>query len=253
MMTCEFFQEELVAYRDGELPEQEREQIAVHLKTCAECAHEEIQLTRVEHLLATMERMTPSPNFVATFWKRLEQEQTQASTHLLSIAPVQEHPLVRWWRELRESMEAWQVAPALAAVASLLVFFAYFFTIPSTQTPTETPPPMLTLAPQELAVVSTKTASPGVPADLTGRLALYTNYNIISDLEQFSHLEEIAAVKLPTENITEIVKEDDIPPELLQNPSFFAHYPILERMDKLQNLESVLGTPATEEDPHSRG
>ena len=50
-MTCDFVQEELVAYRDGELPEQEQVQIVVHLKTCAECAREEAQLTRIEHLL----------------------------------------------------------------------------------------------------------------------------------------------------------------------------------------------------------
>lgn len=248
-MTCKFVQEELVAYCDGELPEQEREQIAVHLKICAECAREEAQLTQVEQLLATMERITPSPDFAATFWKRLEQEQAQASANPFSLAPVQEHPLVRWWRELRETMEAWQVAPALAAVASLLVFFGYFFTISPVQTPT----PMLVPVPQELAVVATKTASPEVPTDLAERLAFYASYDIISDLERFSRFEEIAAIELPTENTTEIVKEDDLPPELLQNPSFFAHYPILERMDKLQNLESVLGTPATEEDPHSRG
>lgn len=252
-MTCKFVQEELVAYRDGELPEQDREQIAAHLKTCAECAREEAQLIQVEYLLATMERMTPSPDFAATFWKRLEQERGQAGAERLRVAPLQERPLVRWWRELRETMEAWQVAPALAAVASLLVFFAYFFTVSPTQTPTETPTSMPAPVPQKLAAVPTQTAPPKVPPDLTERLAFYTNYNIISDLERFSHLEEIAAIELPTEETTEIVKEDDIPPELLQNPSFFAHYPILERMDKLQNLESVLETPATEEDPHSRG
>jgi hypothetical protein len=200
-----------------------------------------------------MERVTPSPNFVATFWKRLEQEQAQVSAKPLSIAPAQEHPLMRWWRELRETMEAWQVAPALAAVASLLVFFAYFFTLSSTQTPIETLTPALVPVPQELAAVPTQTVSPQVSPDLTERLAFYRNYNIISDLERFAHFEEIAAVELPTENTTEIVKEEEIPSELLQNPSFFAHYPILERMDKLQNLESVLGTPTTEEDPHRKG
>lgn len=250
-MTCDFVQEELVAYHDGELPEQEQEQIGAHLKTCAECSREEAQLARIAHLLTTLERVTPSPDFAATFWKRLEQE--RANTIPPSIALVQEHPLRRWWREMRETMEAWQVAPALAAVASLLIFFAYFFTIPPTPAPTETPAPLLTPAPQELAAAPTKTTPPDVPEDLTERLAFYRNYNIISDLERFSHLEEIAAVELPSGNVTEMVKEDDLPPELLQNPSFFAHYPILERMDKLQNLESVLGTPATEEDPHSRG
>lgn len=252
-MTCELVQEELVAYRDGELSEQDREQIASHLQTCVKCAREEAQLTRIEQLLATMERLTPSPDFAATFWKRLEQERAPEGAERFGIAPVYEHPLLRWWRGLRETMEAWQVAPALAAVASLVVFFAYFFTISPTQTPTETPTPTLVPAPQELAAVPAQTPAPEVPADLTERLAFYRNYNIISDLERFSHFEEIAAIELPTENTTEIVKEEDIPPELLQNPSFFAHYPILERMDKLQNLESVLGTPTSEEDPHSKG
>jgi hypothetical protein len=248
MMTCEFVQGELVAYRDGELPEQDREQIAAHLKTCAVCAYEEAQLARVEHFLVTMERITPSPDFAATFWKRLEQEQTAQ----VNISD-REHRLVRWWREVRETMTAWHMAPALAAAASLLVFFAYFFTSSPTQRATETSAPTPAPVPQELVAAPVTTVPAGVPPEITEKLELYVNYKIISDLERFSHLEEIAAIELPTENATEIVQEDNLPPELLENPSFFAHYPILQQMDKLQNLEAVLDTPPTEGDSQGRG
>jgi len=246
-MTCEFIQGELVAYRDGELPEQDREQIATHLKTCAACAHEEAQLAQVAHFLATMERITPSPDFAATFWKRLEHEPAARV-----ITSVSEHPLVRWWRELREMMSTWQVAAALAAAASLVVFFVYFFTSSPVRIPTGTSAP----APAAVSPESTTSAKPiasEVPTDLVEKIELYVNYKIISELERFSHLEEIAAVELPTEDTTEIVKEEELPPELLQNPSFFAHYPILERIDKLQNLEAVLETPTNEEDPQDKG
>lgn len=246
-MTCEFIQGELVAYRDGELPEQDREQIATHLKTCAACAHEEAQLARVAHFLATMERITPSPDFAATFWKRLAHEPAARVTTSVSA-----HPLVRWWRELRDMMSTWQVAPALAAAASLVVFFAYYFTSSPVRMPTRTSA-SAPAAVSPKSTTSTKTVASEVPTDLVEKLELYVNYRIISDIERFSHLEEIAAIELPTEHTTEIVKEEELPPELLQNPSFFAHYPLLERIDKLQNLEAVLETPTNEEDPQDKG
>ena len=89
--------------------------------------------------------------------------------------------------------------------------------------------------------------------DLVEKVAFYVNYGMISDLERFSHFEEIAAVELSTENATEMAKEENLPPELLQNPSFFAHYPIIQQMDKLQNLEAVLDIPTTEGDSRGRG
>jgi hypothetical protein len=166
--------------------------------------------------------------------------------------PVSEHSLVRWWRELRDMMSAWQVAPALAAAASLVVFFGYFFISSPVRTPTETSAPTPAAVSPESAT-SAKPLASEVPTDLVQKLELYLNYRIISDLERFSHFEEIAAVELPPEDSTEIVKEEELPPELLQNPSFFAHYPILERIDKLQNLEAVLETPTNEEDPQDKG
>ena len=44
-MTCETIRKELVAYRDGELRERDRAQIAAHLSTCAACAREEARLS----------------------------------------------------------------------------------------------------------------------------------------------------------------------------------------------------------------
>jgi anti-sigma factor RsiW len=91
MTTCNAVKEELVAYRDGELPEQDRERVAAHLLTCAECAREEAQLAQVEYLFSKMERITPSPDF-AQLWKRLEQEQALVPvaepTNLPCLSPI---------------------------------------------------------------------------------------------------------------------------------------------------------------------
>ena len=74
-MICEDIQEELVAYCDGELPEEDRAQIAAHLSTCSACSRDVAQYTRVNTLLMEqVERISPSPDFAATFWQRLEQE-----------------------------------------------------------------------------------------------------------------------------------------------------------------------------------
>ncbi|MGH6804074.1 MAG: anti-sigma factor family protein, partial [Methyloceanibacter sp.] len=43
-MTCETIKSQLVAYRDGELSEQERGSVTAHLGTCPACTREEAQL-----------------------------------------------------------------------------------------------------------------------------------------------------------------------------------------------------------------
>jgi anti-sigma factor RsiW len=108
MMTCESVREELVAYRDGELPEHDRERIAEHLKTCLVCHREEAQLARTEQLLVTMARIPPSQDFAVTFWKRLEQEKLQPRTAPLETISRPELSFVRWWREVREIFNASQ-------------------------------------------------------------------------------------------------------------------------------------------------
>lgn len=239
MMTCEIVREELVAYCDGELPEQDREHIAAHLQTCATCAHEETQLTQMTRLLVKMERVEPSPNFVANFWQRLEQER-QEVTVAVEARSSRENRFVQWWKDLKETLSAWQLAPALAGAASVLVFFGYFFhSAPTPQQP----------AAQKPAPTAT---APEAPAGVLEQPGLFVNYNIIAELERFSRFEEIAAIQLSTEYPTEIAKEDEVPPEVLQNPNFFAHYPMLKKIEQLKSLEAVLDLPA-ESDEQNQG
>ncbi|HJY79509.1 MAG TPA: zf-HC2 domain-containing protein [Candidatus Binatia bacterium] len=231
-MTCETIRTHLVAYRDGELPEQERTLVAAHLSGCSACTREEAQLARVHQMLAGLERVTPSPDFAATFWRRLEQEDQ-------SRQEEPESRLVQWWREWRESLSGWQLAPVLVGAASLLVFFGYILSSRPVTTPTSPTQPVPQVA-------------PNVPASLLKQPGLFANYKVITDLDRLSHLDEIAAVQLPGEPDTELASEQDLPPELLKDPDFFVHYPLLQKMEKLENLEAVLDRSA-EGDEHGRG
>jgi hypothetical protein len=49
-------------------------------------------------------------------------------------------------------------------------------------------------------------------------------------------------VQLPEEPPTSIA-ENDIPRDLLEKPGFFANYPMLQKMEELKNLETVLDAP----------
>jgi hypothetical protein len=239
MKTCELIQEELVAYRDGELSDQAREQVTAHLQTCSACAREEARLAHIEQLLMTMERVTPSPQFAAAFWQRLEQEKAQSHMAEPSIPLPREHRLSQWWREVKATLSGWQVAPVLAAAASVLVFVGYLLH----------PQPTPSGKPESASTAPIKSAAPTVhpvpeaPADLVDKLGLFVNYRVIADLDRLSHFDEIASVQLPPEQETQVAKEEELPPDLLQNPSFFAHYPILKKMDQLQHLEAVLEAP----------
>jgi hypothetical protein len=68
------------------------------------------------------------------------------------------------------------------------------------------------------------------------------NYRVIADLEKFSRFDEIAAVQLPEEPPASIA-ENDIPGDVLEKPGFFANYPMLQKMEELKNLETVLDAP----------
>ena len=231
-MICETIRPHLVAYRDGELPEQDRARVAAHLSACPVCTREEARLARVHQLLTNLERITPSPDFAATFWQRLEQEGR-------SRQEEPESRLTRWWREWRESLSGWQLAPALAGAASLLVFLSYILS----SRPVTTPTPPTQPASQVAA---------NVPAPLVEKPGLFVNYKVIADLDKLSHLDEIAAVQLPGARDTEVASEGDLPPDLLKDPGFFVHYPLLQKIEKLENLEAVLDLPA-EGGEHSRG
>ena len=243
MTTCNAVKEELVAYRDGELSKRDREQIAAHLQTCAECAREEAQLAQVEQLFSHMERITPSPDFAATFWKRLEQEQAQVHIVEPMKPPVPESRLAQWWKGFRETFTSWQIAPMLAATASVLVLFSYLLISPRTPTQSTTPQ----TAPSKVAA----TKAPAPPG-LVENLNFFLHYPVVADLDRLSHFEEIAAVDLARERETEMAQEEEIPPDLLKNPGFFAHYPMLKKMDQIQNLEAVLDIP-TKENEHHQG
>jgi hypothetical protein len=231
-MICEEIQEELVAYCDGELAEEDRAQVAVHLSTCSACSREVAQLAQINTLFTQVERVAPSADFAATFWQRLEQEKR--------AAPVQEGRLTRWWREWRESLSGWQLTPALVGAASILIFFGYIASDRGPETIDEgakgssvgtgyTPPPL----PPEV---------PEVPTLVREKPGLFVNYRVIADLEKFSRFDEIAAVQLPEEPPIDIA-ESDIPKDVLDKPGFFANYPLLQKMEELKNLETVLDAP----------
>jgi hypothetical protein len=239
-MICEEIQEELVAYCDGELAAEDRTRITAHLGTCSACSREVAQLTRIHAAFTQVERVTPSPDFAATFWQRLEQEKR--------ATPVREGRFARWWREWRESLSGWQLAPALAGAASILIFFGYIVSDRGPQTSdkrtrgepvhTANPAPSQSLAGEQ---------APEVPALIREKPGLFVNYRVIADLEKFSRFDEIAAVQLPDEPPIDIA-ESDVPKDLLEKPGLFANYPMLQKMEELKNLETVLDAPPDGED-----
>ena len=242
-MTCKEIRDELVAYCDGELSEQDRARVAAHLRTCPTCAQEEVRLARVEHLMISLERISPSPDFAATFWQRLEQEG--------HIEP--ESRWSRWWREWQESFTSWQMLPALAGAASVLIFFAYLQSNRpdrvTTSTPASTTRALSSIAKNEVMLASSRSDSE-VPAQLTEKPGLFVNYKVIADLEKFSRFDEIAAIEVPAKHEIAIA-DSDIPKEVLEKPHLFTQYPILKDIERLQNFEAVLTSPAQDKEEHN--
>jgi hypothetical protein len=234
-MICEEIREELVAYQDGELAEQNRKQVAAHLSACVACTQEAASLERVGQMFGSLERVTPSPDFATNFWKRLEHERQ----------PQLESRFAQWWRELRESMTHWHLTPALVGVASVLIFFGVFLQKPDRTLPTSGPDPLITKKPETVAKPA-MSKEPTVPAEVMEKSDLFIDYLMIAELDRFARFDEIAAVDLSTEQPIEVT-EADIPKEVLDDPGFFAHYPILQQLERLKNLDAVLTSPSQNE------
>ena len=234
-MICEEIREELVAYHDGELAEQDRKHVAAHLSACVACTQEVASLARVGKMFGGLERVTPSPHIAANFWQRLEHERQ----------PQPENRFAQWWRELRESMTNWHLTPALVGVASVLIFFAALSQKPERTSPTSEPVPVITKKPGDVSKPA-ESKEPTVPAEVMEKSDLFTDYKIIIELDRFARFEEIAAVDLSTEQPVEVT-EADIPKEVLDDPGFFAHYPILQQLERLKNLDAVLASPSQNE------
>lgn len=234
-MICEEIREELVAYQDGELAEQDRKHVTIHLSTCPACTQEAASLARIGQMFVNLERVTPSPDFAANFWQRLEHERQ----------PQPENRFAQWWRELRESMTNWYLTPALVGVASVLIFFAAFSQKPDRTLLTSGPDSLITKKPETVAKPA-MSKEPTVPADVMEKSDLFIDYMMIAELDRFARFEEIAAVDLSTEQPIEVT-EADIPKEVLDDPGFFAHYPILQQLERLKDLDAVLAAPSQNE------
>ncbi len=206
-------QEDLVAYRHGELSVRKRTKIASHLRTCAACTQDSTQLGRVEEALAGLERVSPSPDFAATFWKRLEQEGRRAPEILDERAS-------RWWHIGEfEWLTNWQIGSAVAAAVGLLIVVGYFFTV---------------------SFISQ--SSPHlIPTQVQQEPQLFIDYAILASLDKFSYFDEIPNSPY-IEGMGGGPSGLDIPSALREDPSFFMHYQLLKKMEQLQHLESVLET-----------
>ena len=231
-MTCEEIREELVAYQDGELAEQDRKQVAAHLSTCSACTQEAASLARVGQMFSSLEQVMPSPDFATNFWQRLEHERQ----------PQPESRFAQWWRELRESMTTWHLTPALVGAASVLIFFAALSQKPDRTSPTSGPAPVIAQKPETVAKPAVS-KEPTVPAEVMEKSDLFIDYKAITELDKFARFEEIAAVDVPTEQPIEVA-EAEIPKEVLEDPGFFAQYQILQQLERLKNFDAVLASPS---------
>jgi hypothetical protein len=192
-------------------------------------------------LLTRVERVTLSLDFADTFWQRLAQEERQVP---------QESRWTRWWREWRAVLTGWQMAPALAGAASILVFFGYVISHKGTDQPARqsSSPTMVAqrgLAKQTEAAV--RMQSPEASPELAEKLDLFLDYRVITDLEKFSDFEKIETVQLEPEEDVALV-ETEVPSDVRENSEFFAQYPILEKLDGLQNFDAVLDASVDDEE-----
>jgi len=78
MSGCNRFGPELDAYLDGELDAETREGFEAHLPACASCNLALEKRASLDHALASLPRVEPSPQFEARFWARMARAEEPA-------------------------------------------------------------------------------------------------------------------------------------------------------------------------------
>jgi hypothetical protein len=67
-----------------------------------------------------------------------------------------------------------------------------------------------------------------------------------------ANFDQIASIDLSAEKSTEVA-DSDVPPVVVEKPNFFAQYPLLQKMEQLENMDAVLDSRLDEEDTQHRG
>jgi anti-sigma factor RsiW len=197
MEICEAMAIELPGYVEGKLDPGTTAMVEKHVRVCAACTAEVRELDRLNVLLAEgLPPITPSPDFAASFAKRLAAE--------IAAEERESMPSERRWL-------GWLLQPSwipLAAAAALgVIMFAPWFNGSQSQSPSVSVAPPLTgsvasttnplpgtgvaelSAKASNQVASTKAeggerlATASVPADLLGRADLFVDFDVIRDLD----------------------------------------------------------------------
>ena len=207
-MRCQAIKKALAVYLDGELSPRTRVRVAAHVQECASCAQEKVLLNQVDQLLSQMTRLTPSPDFAETFWRRVEEE-----------GQIEERSyLTRWWQDF---VEDWRLAPALVATAVLLVVVSY----------------VVLSSRVETSRVTTPSPAVGLPRELVEQPDLFLQYRFVTEVDKLTNSESILAQR-EEEALSGLTIETP-PSRLLEEPGLFVDYYLLHRMEQLQNFEAV--------------
>jgi anti-sigma factor RsiW len=73
-MKCARIRKKLTAFLDGEVSEEEKRQISIHLEFCDRCRQELVELTQVADALSLIETAQVSPYFTARLKQRIADE-----------------------------------------------------------------------------------------------------------------------------------------------------------------------------------
>ena len=278
---------DLVAYLDGELPEQDHGRVAAAVGDSSRLQAEAARFERVGSLVAELERVTPSSHFADTFWQRLERE--GRIEH--------ESQLARWhrkWSEKRAMMtdprrrdhrslswQAWFIAgegwkewlsggpwtPTLVPVASLFIILATLFSgtlstsppQPTQQLPRSAQIPAQVVEPTVFSGAALPAALPRLPdpseplprsAQIPAQVVEHASF--FRDYWLTARLERWAyfdeIMQTQVPRRPSDLLREQVPPTVVENPNFFMHYQIFRRMEQFQHFDSVQSVPFDQAD-----
>ena len=146
---------------DGELSHKETESVRQHLASCDICRKEFDALKSLDNLLCGIKPVEPSHDFDREFWKKVD------ALYTIDALKTKKQP----WSILKGFSWGWQ--PALGAVAAMLVVAAGTV-ISYRSAPTELDPTGMLIA---------------------ENITLYSDYEIINNLELLENWDEIIIVE----------------------------------------------------------
>jgi anti-sigma factor RsiW len=165
-MNCQEAKTLIPIFLDGELDDPDRQRLADHLRTCADCQAEAREIEETWELLGAVKAIEPDPNYSLRFWRSVDAQRPWPARVWQYVQTVSANP-------------RWLPAAAAAAIVLLISAIVVFESLKKPQMP------------------AALTALAEVELEMFADIELIKDFDIIKEFDFYTDFEIIESLNGP--------------------------------------------------------